>query len=194
MNPERIVRFVPAGFALHTKNAILLWNMACLCACTVAPVSKQADSVLPPRDPRPSIQGLAIAGYNYTDLYIDSFEVNGHGGGNLEVSDAVAGGGKYTCCMSVYPALVPYPVTIKWKARTGKNRWCEAKATVKGPIPAKPERFEVHFMPDGKIEIEVTEESSPPKLKLDRFHEGQRHEVGNIVHDEGVGRCQDGYF
>jgi hypothetical protein len=180
--------FSAAGWML---SLLLLGSLS---ACATGPAVVSPSSQTTARDPRPSIQGLAIAGYNYTDLYIDSFEVNGHGGGNLEVSDAVAGGGKYTCCMSVYPALVPYPVTIKWTRGDGRDIWCEAKAMVKGPIPAEPHYFEVHFMPEGKIEIEVAEDNSPPKVKLERTSYARRHESGNVIHDEEVGRCQRGYF
>jgi Protein of unknown function (DUF3304) len=54
---------------------------------------------------------LTIYGYNYTDTGIGSFEVNGQGGGNLEVSIPTAGGGKSTCCLTVYtPMREPRPI------------------------------------------------------------------------------------
>jgi hypothetical protein len=48
----------------------------------------------------PRHHALAIVGYNYTERYIDSFHVNGQGGGNLYVSGPTAGGGSSACCVS----------------------------------------------------------------------------------------------
>ncbi|MBC7993450.1 MAG: hypothetical protein H7Z15_09445, partial [Rhizobacter sp.] len=41
----------------------------------------------------PKSYSVVAYGYNYTDTYIDSFEVDGAGGGNLEVSTPTAPGG-----------------------------------------------------------------------------------------------------
>ncbi|AKI99144.1 Hypothetical protein AA314_00771 [Archangium gephyra] len=43
----------------------------------------------------PSLEpiSLEINGFNYTDLYIDNFSVNGNSGGNLYVSSPTSGGG-----------------------------------------------------------------------------------------------------
>ncbi|WP_172425486.1 DUF3304 domain-containing protein [Candidatus Dactylopiibacterium carminicum] len=138
---------------------------------------------------------LTLYGYNYTDMSIGSFEVNGAGGGNIEVGDAEAGGGKFTCCASLYTPLPPNNnVHIKW-SRDGKT-WCETKVPFSGPIPAKPEYMEVHFYRDGHIEVAVTESSSPPRLKLERASPGWRYaeREQNINNDHKFARCQRGYF
>jgi hypothetical protein len=131
-------------------------------------------------------------GYNYTDTYIDSFEVDGSGGGNLEVSIPDAGGGKHTCCSTLISGLPEGTAfVIKW-SRNGE-RWCQQTVKLTKPIPKEPRYLEVHFYQDGKIEIEATQQSSPPRLKLERFSRGKRHETGNVNNDEKYSRCQDGY-
>ena len=166
-----------------------------MAACTTGAASgiPSNKGSTPSQRAQPPSHGLTISGYNYTDLYIDSFEVGGNGGGNLSVSTLTTGGSKSACCASVYPALAPYEVKVKWKGREGKNRWCEMKVILNGPIPATPEYFEVHFYPDGHIEVAVTEDASKPRLKLERFSYGRRKETDNKVYDEQVGVCKDGY-
>lgn len=168
-------------------------SLMAACATGTSGETPTKNVSTPSQRAQPASHGLTIYGYNYTDLYIDSFEVGGNGGGNLSVSTMTTGGSKSACCASVYPALVPYEVKIKWKGREGKNRWCEKKVTLHGPIPAKPGYFEVHFYPDGHIEVAVTEDASKPRLTLERFSYGRRKETGNKVYDEMVGECKDGY-
>jgi hypothetical protein len=137
---------------------------------------------------------LTIAGYNYTDTGISSFEVNGQGGGNLEVSVPTAGGGKSACCVSVRaPLKAAQPVTIKWSRDV--ETWCEQTVLLQPPLPAKPEYFEVHFYQDGHIEVAVTEGASPPRLKLERDGRGNRHaaKTSNINNDLKFSRCRLGY-
>lgn len=138
---------------------------------------------------------LTLHGYNYTDLGIGSYEVNGQGGGNVEVSDASGGGSKSACCVSVYtPMIEPQPITIKWNP-TG-DKWCEQTVMLTSPLPAKPEYFEVHFYQDGHIEVAVTDNYSPPRLQLTRKHGNSRHEDErqNIDNSSRFARCQNGYF
>lgn len=136
--------------------------------------------------------GLEINGFNYTDLYIDSFEVNGNGGGNLSVSSRTGGGGGGMCCYSWYPGT-PLPKKVKVKWTRDRKRWCETQAVLSGPVPAKPGHFGVHFFPDGHIEVEITESYPEVKLALDRVHPDERKEQGNRVADEQTARCKDGY-
>ena len=68
---------------------------------------------------RPALRGtseaLLIQGYNYTDDYIDSFTVNGQGGGNLFVSGPLSGGGKSVCCVSYTPgSSLPIKLKVRW--------------------------------------------------------------------------------
>src|SRR5882724_9654200 len=71
------------------------------------------------------MNGLMIRGYNYTDTYIDSFSVNGAGGGNLEVSNQETGGGGGTCCAPINAGTdLPMTVEISWE-RDGDVPYCK---------------------------------------------------------------------
>ncbi|MBC7993448.1 MAG: DUF3304 domain-containing protein [Rhizobacter sp.] len=150
--------------------------------------------VLVERDSKglPKSYSVVAYGYNYTDTYIDSFEVDGAGGGNLEVSDSAAGGGGHTCCALVTSGLpLGTEFTIKWTR--DRKRWCEQTVKLVKPVPIEPRYLEVHFYPDGHIEMDVTQQASPPRLKLERFSRGERHETGNVNNDEKLSRCNDGH-
>ena len=137
---------------------------------------------------------LTIYGYNYSDSGLSSFEVNGQGGGNLEVSTPSAGGAKHICCTSIYaPLSAPKSVTIKWSRDT--EVWCEQTVMLNPPLPANPKYFEVHFYPDGHIEVAVTEEASEPRLRLERDSPGSRNanEAMNVNNDDKRGVCKRGY-
>jgi hypothetical protein len=134
-------------------------------------------------------RGLAIYGYNYTDLYIISFAVDGQGGGNLAVSSPGGGGGGSVCCVMLNPrSKPPIPVTIKWR-RDSSTIWCEQEVMLNGPIPPDPHYFEVHFYPDGHVEVAVTDDASLPRLEMERFSRLQRKETGNVDNDAKFARC-----
>lgn len=138
---------------------------------------------------------LTLLGYNYTDHEIGSFEVNGQGGGNLEVSEGVNGGGGRICCVTVYsPMPQAQPVTIKWNPIDDK--WCEQTVMLAPPLPAKPENFEVHFYPDGQIEVAVSEGmGSDSRMLLPAKHRNSRHqdESQNVDNSSKFARCRIGY-
>jgi hypothetical protein len=137
-------------------------------------------------------QGLLIQGYNYTDTFIDSFTVNGAGGGNIFVSSPRTGGGKSTCCYSFDPnAPRPTQLKIRWAATycmehkanpyafgprfvdERKTLWKEALVPLsEASTPAM--ALEVHFYPDGHVEAAVTPGYSPPRLKLPITADEQR--------------------
>ena len=130
-------------------------------------------------------------GYNYTDTYIDSFEVDGAGGGNLAVSTPDSPGGGHTCCARVSSGTPPTKgFTIVWTR--DRKRWCELTAYLTEPVPIEPRYLEVHFYPDGHIELAATQEASPPRLQLDRASYARRHETGNVNNDEKFARCRNG--
>jgi hypothetical protein len=125
--------------------------------------------------------GLAIEGYNYTNRFIDSFTVtdehgNGSWGGNVDLSTPTAGGGGSTCCVMLDPgAKKPVRLRIDWTLdrvddaagrtiapQTRKQAW----VTIGPPFPADPQNFEVHFYPDGHVEVAVSHWSSPPRIIL----------------------------
>jgi Protein of unknown function (DUF3304) len=135
--------------------------------------------------------GLAINGFNYTDMYIPAFEVNGQGGGNIFVSTPTSGGGGTVCCLTWRPGTkLPKPIKVLWSR--DRKRWCQKTVMLNGPVPAKPTAIGVHFMPDGDIQLELTEGEADPKLKLTRFDAGRRKETGNVIHDEETASCKDG--
>jgi hypothetical protein len=135
---------------------------------------------------------LEINGFNYTDLYIDSFEVNGQGGGNLYVSSPTSGGGGSVCCVSWSPgSSQPVRLTVKW-THDGK-RWCEQEVAITGPVPARPQNLGIHFFPDGHIEAELAEDYPEVKLALARASPEARKASGNTVADEHLSRCKDAY-
>jgi hypothetical protein len=138
---------------------------------------------------------LTLLGYNYTDFGIGSFEVNGQGGGGLEVSEGVNGGGGRVCCVSVYsPMSEALPITIKWNPIDDK--WCEQTVMLVPPLPAKPENFEVHFYQDGHIEVAVSEGmGSDSRILLSAKHPNSRHqdENQNVDNSSKFARCRIGY-
>ncbi|MFT3858323.1 MAG: DUF3304 domain-containing protein [Aquabacterium sp.] len=124
-------------------------------------------------------QGLLIQGYNYTDTHIDSFTVNGVGGGNVFVSSPTTGGGKSACCYSFDP-LSNARVTIRWAASycmyTATNKYGETYQwrkslfredviPVEGLGIREASALEVHFYPDGHVEAAITAGHSPPRLQ-----------------------------
>ena len=138
--------------------------------------------------------GLTIYGYNYTDTSLGNFSANGHGGGNLLVSGPGGGGGSSVCCFNFYTP-VPKTKTVKiiWtRGRNGVSYECEMDVPLRGPIPAKPEYLEVHFYRDGHIELAATEESSPPRYRMERFSYGYRFadRKMNIQNDDAFAKCE----
>jgi hypothetical protein len=121
---------------------------------------------------------LGIVGYNYTDRAIAEFSVNGNGGGNIYLSSPDSGGGKTVCCMSVSPGTkLPLTMEVQWtwdRVENEKRKVLRpeesrtATAVLTGPLPTKPTQFEVHFYPDGHVEVAVSDNYSPPRLKLER--------------------------
>jgi Protein of unknown function (DUF3304) len=139
--------------------------------------------------------GLAINGFNYTDIAIDLFSVAHQGGGNILVSSPTSGGGGTVCCLTWRPGTkLPKPILVEWmRYANKKQRWCQKTVMLTGPVPANPTAIGVHFMPDGDIQLAITEGESDPKLKLQRFSPGSRKETGNVIHDEETASCKDGY-
>ena len=132
-------------------------------------------------------QTLLIQGYNYTDDYIDSFTVNGQGGGNLFVSGPLSGGGGSVCCVSYTPgSTLPIKLKVRWVGAYCMERiqnpypygqpyfdkrrslWKEADALADDVSQGKPRAMEVHIYPGGYVEAAITQGDSPPRLKLPR--------------------------
>jgi hypothetical protein len=188
-------RHQAASFPRAAHGRLLLVGLALLVACNKPKTEEKPGAQPAQADEAPVITQpvlLEINGFNYTDLYIDSFEVNGQGAGNLFVSSPTSGGGSGACCVSFSPGTkLPVQLRIKWTRN--RKRWCEKEALLTGSVPAKPRHLGVHFFPDGRIEAEITEDYPELKLKLQDYNEGQRKESGNTVTDEQTARCKDGY-
>jgi hypothetical protein len=121
---------------------------------------------------------LGITSYNYTDRYIDSFFVGGQGGGDVELSTDISGGGKTSCCIGYNPRR-PLPVQMKVEWNWGRvedasgkvikvMEHAETTSELRGPVPENPRFLEVHFMPDRTVQLRITAESSNPMLIIDR--------------------------
>jgi hypothetical protein len=123
---------------------------------------------------------LALVGYNYTSRYIDTFSVNGQGGGNVYVSSPTSGGGGSVCCVTYRKGGSAHEVTVRWQSGGCMYRaparmadgsthlfhsfYREARVKVNPNIPDHPKNFEVHFYPDGRVEASLTASASEPRL------------------------------
>ena len=112
---------------------------------------------------------LSLIAYNYTGRYIDSYSVDGQGGGNAYETTA---GVRVVCCLSFRPdSKLPFTVKVEWvfgreedaqRRVTRPQEKRSATATVYGPIPKEPSEFETHFLPDGSVRVFITEMRSDP--------------------------------
>lgn len=125
---------------------------------------------------------LAIVGYNYTNRGISILSVDGVGGGNIALSGTKGGGGGIACCVKYKPGSTPSHHVIRWDV--GSCRYHEAPRSEWGEIFAlhyyyeekqvevssqssvSPSYFEVHFLPDGSVKVQVTAELSAPMIAL----------------------------
>lgn len=166
-----------------TARCVLLACLLALCACGQAASPQAANA------PKASAQpvSLALVGYNYTNRHIDSFTVDGQGGGNLYVSSPTSGGGGTTCCVEYWPGTKVNTVTIRWQSgacyyhASSSNSpdifdiyyefYNEREVTVDDGIPANAKNMEVHFFPDGSIKAAVTASMSRPRLLLRKDRE-----------------------
>jgi hypothetical protein len=132
---------------------------------------------------------LTLIGMNYTRRYIDTFTVDGRGGGNLRVSSPTSGGGGSACCIGWdNRRTLPVTMTVRWqsgacKVMTGRT-WDDGSAAFRlyrdfeerkvqfnGPVPANPQYFVVHIFEDDHVELSMSEDYPVPKLKLSQDRE-----------------------
>ena len=165
-----------------------LTGMVLVMAMTGCAASGSVDSTSESRvKSRSASLPLAIHGYNYTNRYIGSFEVDSVGGGNVYVSGPDSGGGGTTCCASYRKGSGPWKAEVSWQ--TGACRYGErvqesgetvfslykfykkVEVDVDPRIPSNPKHLEVHFYPDATVQIALTEEESPPRLVLSKNRE-----------------------
>jgi Protein of unknown function (DUF3304) len=167
--PDAVKNFDPSKFEKPMFNGVALYTG--------------------PHSTPKGMKGLTIRGFNYTDTYIDSFAVNGAGGGNLEVSRNHAGGGGGTCCASIPGGLeLPTTVEIVWK-RDGDTPHCKQTVLLDGPAPTAPDALDVHFYQDGTIQVAIAPFDSEARVNLGRFNAYERKASGNVNNDSKFSRC-----
>lgn len=166
----------------RVKSRGLFW-VCMLLACAMAITACQAQDLVskPPRSGQEVM--LTMLAYNYTDNYIDSYEVDGASGGNVFVSGPTSGGGGGTCCVRwLVGRPLPVKVHIRWESgacvytkrvdgedfERAKQFFSERDVWLTTPPSENPQFFETHFYPDGHIEVAVTDDYTPPRLKLPR--------------------------
>ena len=171
-----------------TASAVCITG-ALLLGCAQAEAPQASSEAVKLGEP----QSLLIQGYNYTDDYIDSFTVNGQGGGNVFVSGPSSGGGKSVCCVSYRPGTtLPIKLQIRWVSSYciervknpypyGKpyhdhrrNLWREAEARAVDLSYGKPKVLEVHIYPDSHVEAAITEGDSAPRMISSRTDSYER--------------------
>ena len=164
-------------------RCVVLSFLLALCACGQAASSKAA---IVPEVHAESVS-LALVGYNYTNRHIDSFTVDGQGGGNLYVSSPTSGGGGTACCVEYWPGTRVNTVTIRWQSGACYYHasspsspdiydiyyqfYKEREVTVADDVPADAKYMEVHFFPDGSVKAAVTASTSRPRLLLRKDRE-----------------------
>ncbi|MCD2518437.1 DUF3304 domain-containing protein [Massilia sp. G4R7] len=157
-----------------------------LFACSKAVSSQGGPGALPVFN-EPRQVSLSLVGYNYTNRYINEFSVGGEGGGNLYVSSPAGGGGGTVCCAKYWPGVKGYKVKVRWqtgacyyKVRASDSHevhqrlfpfFKEAEVEVDERATDRARYMEVHFYPDGSVQVAATEHPSPPRLVLDRERE-----------------------
>lgn len=176
-----------------TAAIILLGTFTAFPACAQSAANaKQPSEALVSKPDYSKPIGMSINGFNYTDRVISAFSINHQDGGKIVVSSPTSGGGKTTCCMTWYPgSQLSRPVKIEWmRYIDGRRTWCKKEVMLKAPFPQNPTDVSVHFMPNGDIEVELTEGYPDVKLSLQRYDVGHRKQEGNVIHDEQTTDCQ----
>ena len=197
MKPAGVVWVAWCQLPWGAAGVMALWIGCAQAQPSAFDAAAKADARLV-SDARP----LLIQGYNYTDDYINSFTVDGQGGGNLYVSGPTSGGGGSVCCASFSPDT-PLPIKLKvrwvgaycmWQEpnpypfgqRFYSKRlslWKEAEALAVDLSQGKPRALEVHIFPDGHVEAAITQGYSRPRLVLPDDHRGLRPGVHHTYPD-----------
>lgn len=178
------------NFTFRFRKSRLHWLLAgisfmALIACSERSIAMDAEdgSAVPAIG---TWVDLTLTGYNYTNRHIDRFSVNANAGGNLHVSSPTGGGGGSMCCVRYLVGAKPWQLRIRWQSdacvytRTYSDGeqdeeihyyFQERQIVLDKAIADRPNYLEVHFFPDGHVEAAVTEDSSPPRLRLSKERE-----------------------
>jgi len=130
---------------------------------------------------------LTIAGFNYTNRYIDEYRVNGQWGGNLNVSGPGSAGGGSACCIAYFDTGGKKTVKVRWQSGacfyTTKSTissdtyqnlhsfFTEVEVQLDTSKARKPNYLEVHFYSDGTVKAVVTDATSGPAVIVDPSRE-----------------------
>jgi hypothetical protein len=139
---------------------------------------------------------LGIIGYNYTNRTIDGFSIDGHGGGDVQVSSPTSGGGGTFCCVLFSKKPIwPIQVVVRWQSGgcrvydknrpAGRNYYAykELKVNVEKGTSDYPSDIGVHFYPDSSVRVRLSEGSGMPLLQLPESR----------LIDEYLPECKPGY-
>jgi hypothetical protein len=175
----------PHRFPSRRLSLAYLLALSLVFWISTASTSTRADTVAPIQSG--TRMNLTLKGYNYTSRYIDTFSVNGQGGGNLYVSGPTSSGGSGICCVTYVYGAKAKEVTVRWQfsgcmyradselasgdTHLQHNFYREVRVQVDPEIPPQPEFFEVHFYPDGRVRAAITDRASPPRLVLSKSRE-----------------------
>lgn len=189
----------PRWLSAISMSVVMMTSPAChgqspKPATAVAAATEESPPAKPPMGTRIN---LTLTGYNYTNRYIDQFDVDGQGGGNIGVSGPRSGGNGSTCCVTYYSGGGSWKVKVRWQtdACTYNERisegerfydihsfFREVEVQVDPNIPDDPHYFEVHIYPDGHAEAAITEHESMARLVLAKDREDNTR----------YARCPDG--
>lgn len=160
-------------------RGLLIAAMLVMCACGRAAGAQDGITGL---QASKEVVSLTIVGYNYTDHDIDSFSVNDNGGGNVMASTPTSGGGGSVCCAPYARGSKSNTVRVRWHTdgctyhvrSATSNRlydqvhmfFKERDVQVVNDSKQPPTTMEVHFYPDGSVQVALTESPSLPRLSL----------------------------
>lgn len=122
---------------------------------------------------------LGIIAYNYTDRYIDSFSIDGQGGGDVRLSTPTSGGSSTMCCVLLAKnPKWPMRVLVRWTVggckKYEKNRkysqiqysYKEEEIDVEHDLAIPASDIAVHFYEGGKVRVRLSDGWEAPLLKL----------------------------
>ncbi|WP_111519967.1 DUF3304 domain-containing protein [Cupriavidus phytorum] len=139
---------------MKLKRTIIEWSIVAMSSMVIAACGKgggQADDMA----------ASSITAYNHTPDYIHQFYVNEAWGGN---SFAYGGGGGFVCCVT-YPRKWHdgLNATVRWTTSSSDpnatgdaaiEKWHEALVPIEKYIESG--TVQVHFLPEGKVRIIVS--------------------------------------
>jgi hypothetical protein len=175
----KTLSFSPRSFVVAALFSLLLLSTAAVSGSRAQQFNSGSYG-----NPNDEYVFLDLVGYNYTDRNIDSYSVNGQGGGNVRLSSPTSGGSGIVCCVRLWKDTVgPMQVEIRWQVdgcmyivRSSVSGhvqeiihhfYKEAEVTVSRDRGIKPKRLEVHFYQDGSVQAALAENFSLPRVLMD---------------------------